>query len=259
MANRGQRKSRSNNRRQRNNKRNIVRTFSRAILFKPLRARVTNDPPPIPRTMTGSAIIPILVSVGDVGTPSKFEAGNVDRYSYLQLGKSNDSVLLNTGLTGADISNALFAWMQWTDGGLQTSWAVRRVALWGPNPLQGNVNYRDAEIGLRVDLGDISNSLELHDGGTTTRRPAVAISVPYSIWYSKPDTILVMVFPDAAQAACPLAVGAVWGKLYITLDWRRTPSVVLAASSSSAVSARQLVRPTTTTTTTTTPKTNAGR
>lgn len=249
MANRGQLRSRGSNRRQRNAKRNVVRTVSRAIHFKPLRARLSNDPPPIVRTSSGSTIVPIMISVGAAGTPAHFQAGTTDYFSYLQLGANENMVLQAAGLTGADISNALFAWMQWNTGNFETSWALRKVCLWGPNPLMGNVNYQNTEIGLRVDLGDISNALELHDGGTTTRRPAVAISLPYSIWYDAPGDALIHIFPDATDQKCPLAQGYIWGKLYLSLDWRRTPSTVLAASRN----ARSVA-----TTTTTTEKPQAG-
>jgi len=191
-----------------------------------------------------------MISVGDVGNPAvSFDAGSYASYSYLQIGRNNDSVLSNASLTGSDISNALFSWMQWNGTGFETSWALRKVCFWGPNPLAitGAV-YRDAEIGLRVDLGDISNALEVNDGGTSTRRPAVAVSIPYSIWLDAPDTSVITIFPDATLQACHFAAGTIWGKLYLSLDWRRGPSSlpVVAARSFSAPSGSSTSTSTTT-------------
>lgn len=246
--------SRGRARRQRGAKRNTVRTISRAVSFKPVRTKISNDPPPILRTSSGSTILPILISVGATNAPGSFKAGTQDYFSYLQLAKDSNNVLQPTGLTGADISNALFAWMQWQSSVFETSWALRKVCLWGPNPIMGTgQNYLNAEIGLRVDLGDISNGLLLHDCGTTTRRPAVAIGLPFTIWYDTPGSSLVHIFPDATEQACPLAEGYIWGKLHLTLEWRRTPSNVLATA---ARSARQTAS--TTSTTSTTPRTGRG-
>jgi len=187
MAKQRKNNRRAPSRRRRGNQRNIVRTINRAVHFKPVRARIGADPPPIPRTLTGSVTLPVLISIGN--TPQGgFTVGSVDRYSYLSLGIT-DKTLAATSLRASNISEALHAWMFWKDEALaETSFAIRKVCLWGPNPIAiTDAVYRDAEVGLRVDLGDISNALMLHDCGTSIRRPAVAISIPYSIWMDKPD------------------------------------------------------------------------
>lgn len=251
---------RRQSRRSRGTQRVAMRTISRAVHFKPVRSKISNDPPPISRTLTGSAIVPIMISVGAIGsTTVTFAAGSYDRFSYLQLARNSSEVLMTASLSGSEISQALFAWMQWNNEGFETSWALRKVSLWGPNPIQGSANYRDAEIGLRVDLGDISNALELHDGGTTVRRPAVAIGLPYSIWFDAPDTTLITIFPDATSQPCPLSEGFIWGKLQLSLDWRRGPSSLPVAGGISSRSGKSVPLSSSSTTTSTTTARGRGK
>lgn len=235
MARRRRNTRRGQGKRSRTSQRNAMRSVSRAVHFKPVRSRVTQDPPAVSRTLSGSVVFPILISVKTKGEQtSGFESGDIDKYSYLQLGRSDTGTLAAASIAGANISAALFSWMQWkNDARFETSWALKKVSLWGPNPYTGSPHYRDAEIGLRVDLGDISNALELHDCGTTTRRPCVAMSMPYSIWMDAPDASIVTVFPDAAEQPCDIGDGAIWGRLHLALDWRRGPSSLFTAASTS--------------------------
>lgn len=245
MAKRQRNRRRANNKRGNNSQRNTLRTVNRAVHFKPVRARVSVDPPSISRTVAGSAIVPVLLLVGDSSTSGKFTVGSIDSYSKLALNQSKngsqETVLNATSLNASNIHDALVAWMQWkTDIRMNTSWALRKVCLWGPNPLMGSANYQNVEMGLRVDLGDISNGAEIRDAGTTTRRPTAGLSLPYSIWMSKLDSDVITIFPDAASSNCPLASGSIWGRLHLSLDWRRGPSSMFsqvlgkAAAASSA-------------------------
>lgn len=264
MARRGRNNRRAQRRRQRPVQRNNMRTISRAVCYQPLRARIINDPPVISRTVSGATILPILISVKAVGDPSThFEAGTVDKYSYLQLGRSDNKVLQDGHLSGADILAALFNWMVWdsSDASLlvwETSWAIKKVSLWGPNPYLGAPHYRDAEVGLRVDLGEFSSPLELHDCGTTTRRPCMAISMPYTFWFNSSDEPLIVVSPDAGQQACELAAGAIWGKLHLSIQWRRSPSA-FAVSKRGPLNDENNGANAKTSTSSSTPKTKGGR
>lgn len=236
MARKQRNRKRANNKRNINSQRNTLRTVNRAVHFKPVRSRVSVDPPSINRTVAGSVIVPILLLVGDETSSGKFTVGSVDSYSKMALNMTaSTKVLQATSVRASDIKSALVAWMQWNESiQMGTSWALRKVCLWGPNPLMGSANYQNVEIGLRVDLGDISNAAELRDAGTTTRRPTVALSMPYSIWMSGPDLDIITIFPDAASSDCPLAAGSVWGRLHLSLDWRRGPSSTFSEASSRA-------------------------
>lgn len=229
MAKRKRNNRRRTGRRSSATQRNTLRTVNRAIHFKPVRTRINQDPPSISRTLSGSVTFPILISVKTKGDPTTgFEVGSTDKYSYIQLGRNDSGSLNAAAFRASNVMDALVAWMQWKndDGRFRTSFAIRKVSLWGPNPYTGAPHYRDAEIGLRVDLGDISNALELHDCGTTTRRACVAASIPYSIWMESMDQVVIAIYPDAAEQTCDIGDGAIWGRLHISVDWRRGPSTL---------------------------------
>jgi len=225
MANRRRRIQRRQGQRRPPIQRNTMRALSRAVLFKPVRSKVPVDPPPVIRTISGSTILPILLTVGTSENGCQISAGSVDSYTKLALPINGNKILSSCGITGSDLSQCLFAWQQWANGTtFSLEFAIRKVSLWGPNPIAipGAV-YRNTEIGLSVDLGDISGTLQLNDAGTSIRRPCVGISVPFTIWMAKSDDILITVYPDVTYSTCPLSTGDVWGRLHISLDWRRGP------------------------------------
>lgn len=235
MAQRSRRNQRRQGQRRKSNKSTAMRSIHRSLAYKPVRSRVSTDPPPIIRTLSGSTILPILIVVGTPDTGCKITAGSVDSYTKLSIPRDPTTGQLSScSITPGDIRQTLYAWHQWKpeDLVLRTEFAIKKIHLWGTNPIAivGSV-YHNAEIGLSVDMGDISGTCQVNDAGTSTRRPCVGVTVPFNMWISSSDRTIATIYPDVSYGSCPLSDGDVWGRMHITVDWRRSPSSILAAES----------------------------
>lgn len=193
MANRRS-KNRSRRPLRRAPRRKANRNIRQALDLRPVRLRsIVNDPPVTIQHSEKSIRIPIRFLVDDTATGSGFigapgAAFDTPVYvcKYVTNTGGPDTVLL----TIADISKCFgnITGMLTTDGtfGKRLDICIRKVIFWGPS-VSSNITS-PGSIEMSVDLGEFTTGCNLADIGTTTRRPAVGVRIPFTRWFEASNT-----------------------------------------------------------------------